>query len=65
MASQHLAVGIGTNPDTLSPRGSTLVILLTKDALRLGDRHYLNELEMDKLFDNAMHSPLRVPSVPM
>lgn len=36
----------------------TLVILLITIALRLGDHCHLNKLEIDKLFDNVMHSNL-------
>lgn len=36
----------------------TLTVLLTKNALRPKDCRRLNDLEMDDLFDNAMHSVL-------
>lgn len=36
----------------------SLVVLLTKNALRLGDCRRLSEVENDELFDNIMHFAL-------
>lgn len=37
---------------------SRFSILLAKNALRLGDRHYSNVAETDELYDNIIHSAM-------
>lgn len=35
-----------------------LSVLISKNALKLGDRHHLNEIWTDDLFNNIMHSTI-------
>lgn len=56
LSIQHLALALNRVPSLLDD--PTLGLLLIKGALRPVDRRHLNELKIDKLFDNAIHSTL-------
>lgn len=58
MASQHPTCYIGPNSNASLLNDPTLAVLLTRNALRPEDCRHLNELEMDELFQNVMHSTL-------
>lgn len=54
---QCLALALTRTPSLLED--PSLTILLTKNALRPGDRRRLSEVRMDELFDNVMYYVLK------
>lgn len=53
---QHLALALTRTISLLEE--PCLLVLIAKNALRPEDHHHLNEVEMDDLLDNIMHSAM-------
>lgn len=56
LSIQWLTMALNYLPSLLDD--PTLTILLIKSALRPADRHHLNGVKIDELFDNVLHSAL-------